>query len=538
MVANGVVVGIVAALAGTTLGIGGWVVAAPHLEHAAGRRIDALQVPWWLVAAGMVLALVTATASAWWPSRAIARIPVVRALSARPPRPRPAHRSVLVAMVLVVVGVVCLARGVQRESVVPLLVIGGTLATALGVLFLSPAAVRALPVVATRLPLAARLALRDLGRNQARSGAALAAISLGLGIPVAIVVIASAVQYTETRDAGLGNLADDQVLLHVGNPPEIVPELTPDDLDSLQAQVEQLADALGATVVPIDAVVDPNMNAESGFGGPGGAGPGGRMSDLLAEQVGEESYRGHVVDLATPELLALAGVDPGSVDPSAEVLTSVPGDLYWIPKLGRGGEPVPVEVEPIDGPGYTSLPDSLMTPEAVEHQGWEAVRAGWLLEADHPLTDDQIQRAHDSATGAGLFLETRRGPGSTATLRNAATAVGLLVALGILAMTVGLLRSEAAGDIRTLTATGASSRVRRAVTAATAAALAFLGALLGTLGAYAALVASYLDDLAPLGDVPVVHLAVILVGLPAVAALAGWLLAGREPPVLARRPLE
>jgi hypothetical protein len=31
---------------------------------------------------------------------------------------------------------------------------------------------------------------------------------------------------------------------------------------------------------------------------------------------------------------------------------------------------------------------------------------------------------------------------------------------------------------------------------------------------------------------------VILVGLPAVAALAGWLLAGREPPVLARRPLE
>ncbi|HEV7761856.1 MAG TPA: FtsX-like permease family protein, partial [Acidimicrobiales bacterium] len=384
MVANGVVVGIVAALVGTTLGIIGWVVAAPHHEHAAGRRIDAFQFPWWLVVAGMVLAVVTATAAAWWPSRAVARIPVVQALSGRPPRPRPARRSVLVAVVLVVVGVACLARGVHRDSVVPLLVIGGTLATALGVLFLSPAAVRALPAVATRLPLAPRLALRDLGRNQARSGAALAAISLGLGIPVAVVVIAGAVQYTENRDAGLGNLADDQLLLHVGNPPEIVPELTPEALDSLQVQVDELADGLGATVVPIDAVVDPRMNAESGFGGPGpgGSGPGGRMSDLLAERVGKESYRGHVVDVATPELLAVAGVDPGSVDPAAEVLTSVPGDLYWMPKLGpRGGEPVPVDVEPIDGPGYTSLPQSLMTTEAVERQGWEAARSGWLLQA-------------------------------------------------------------------------------------------------------------------------------------------------------------
>ena len=60
--------------------------------------------------------------------------------------------------------------------------------------------------------------------------------------------------------------------------------------------------------------------------------------------------------------------------------------------------------------------------------------------------------------------------------------------------------------------------------------------MLGTVGAYTALVASYLDDLAPLGRVPVVHLAVVLVGLPVVAAVAGWLLAGREPPALARQP--
>ena len=38
-----------------------------------------------------------------------------------------------------------------------------------------------------------------------------------------------------------------------------------------------------------------------------------------------------------------------------------------------------------------------------------------------------------------------------------ATAAGALLALAILAMTVGLIRSESAGDLRTLTATGATA---------------------------------------------------------------------------------
>jgi putative ABC transport system permease protein len=58
-----------------------------------------------------------------------------------------------------------------------------------------------------------------------------------------------------------------------------------------------------------------------------------------------------------------------------------------------------------------------------------------------------------------------------AQLRDDATAAGLLVALGVLAMTVGLIRSESAPDLRTLTAAGARSTTRRTITGATAAAL-------------------------------------------------------------------
>jgi hypothetical protein len=39
------------------------------------------------------------------------------------------------------------------------------------------------------------------------------------------------------------------------------------------------------------------------------------------------------------------------------------------------------------------------------------------------------------------------------------------------------------------------------------------------------------------GDFPAADLVVILVGLPAVAAVGGWLLAGRRPPAIARQAL-
>jgi putative ABC transport system permease protein len=105
-------------------------------------------------------------------------------------------------------------------------------------------------------------------------------------------------------------------------------------------------------------------------------------------------------------------------------------------------------------------------------------------------------------------------------------------------MTVGLIRNEAVGDLRTLTATGATSRIRRTLTAATAGTLALLGALLGTTGAYVALIAGYISDISALRHVPVLNLLLIVAGIPLIAAFAGWIMAGREPVMLTRQPME
>jgi putative ABC transport system permease protein len=109
-------------------------------------------------------------------------------------------------------------------------------------------------------------------------------------------------------------------------------------------------------------------------------------------------------------------------------------------------------------------------------------------------------------------------------------------------MSVGLVRSEAARDLRTLSATGAGGAARRTITATTAGTLAFTGAAVGIVGGYLAAIGFFrsnsLDGLSSLTSIPVTNLLVILVGMPLAATVLGWLLAGRDPGGIARQPLE
>jgi putative ABC transport system permease protein len=196
------------------------------------------------------------------------------------------------------------------------------------------------------------------------------------------------------------------------------------------------------------------------------------------------------------------------------------------------------EVLGAGGADTSTVPSSFVTVNGLRRHGWKQVHAGWLVESRRPLTDDQIADARAIAAEAGLTIETKRESASYETPRAIATAAGAVLALVILAMTVGLIRSESAGDLRVLTATGATARIRRTLTAATAGALALLGALLGVAGAYVVLMATYHDDLGYLSDLPLLYLVILVVGVPLTAAAAGWLLAGREPPAIARTVIE
>ena len=137
------------------------------------------------------------------------------ALSGRPPKPRPARHAAIAAAALIVVGIGCLALS-SRDR--PPLIVAGIVATILGTLLLGPLAIRTFSGLAGRLSIAPRLALRDLVRYQARSGAALAAVTLALGIAATVVVIASAEEAKEA--ARPPNLSDRQIRVYM-SPPDV-----------------------------------------------------------------------------------------------------------------------------------------------------------------------------------------------------------------------------------------------------------------------------------------------------------------------------
>ncbi|MBM0224324.1 hypothetical protein [Micromonospora sp. ATA51] len=195
---------------------------------------------------------------------------------------------------------------------------------------------------------------------------------------------------------------------------------------------------------------------------------------------------------------------------------------------GQPGHPaVEIGTPVADGQASTSYPLYVATPELLRLYRLDP--AAVAADTDvHPLTQQELATAQNLAASAGLTVESRRERASLGTLRTGAVAAGALLALGILAMTVGLIRGETAGGLRTLAATGAPRRVRRTLTATTAGALALLGAILGLAGAYLGLVSVLHRDLGALTGVPVAHLAATTVGLPVVAAVAGWLLAGHN----------
>ena len=558
LLTNGAVVGAIGALLGTIVGLALWVAVVPTLEPAFGHRIDPVSLPWALLAMVVLVALLGATAAAWWPGRAVARVPVTLALSARPPRPKPAHRPAIVAAVSIPAGFASLMLADRSR---PALIVAGIVATILGTLLLGPPAIRLVAQLAGRSPIAVRLALRDLARYQARSGSALAAITLALGIAAAVVVVAAA---EEGKSAGEPpNLSARQIRVHTGSSaePDLVAVLTAAELERKAVGVRRLgADLDDATVIPLHSARQPSEQ------------PGNfdgvrvyRTQGLFRKIDDPDSERWSKRPLtcasstscwalesrlyvATPALLRYAGVDPASVDPSTDFLAdpSVETDELIVPfvqptKRFKIAELPATNVERIDSRrlfgsprGESGLVASFITLDGLHRLGLRQVPSGWIVESSRPLTSRQVADARALAADNGLAIETRRESTSFATAKAIAIGAGGLLALAILAMTVGLIRSESAGDLRTLTATGATSRIRRTLTAATAGALALLGALLGVAGAYLTLAATYSDDLGYLGGIPVLPLAVMVVGVPLTAAAAGWLLAGRQPSTIAR----
>ena len=179
--------------------------------------IGTFELPWVVIGPAMVLAVVATYFAASRPARAITRVPIVTALSGRPAPPKQVHRSAVPGVVLLVVAAFLLsyAGSSGNGGGAPELVFG-FVALIAAVILLAPFCLAVLARLGRRAPIAVRLALRDLARYRARSGSALAAISLGVLIAVLVCVL-SAARYGNVLDYAGPNLASNQLIVYTPN---------------------------------------------------------------------------------------------------------------------------------------------------------------------------------------------------------------------------------------------------------------------------------------------------------------------------------
>ncbi len=553
---NGVLVGVTGAVVGLVLGLAAWLAYRPAVESDAHHVIGPFQLPWIVIGPAMALAVVATYFAASRPARAITRIPVVTALAGRPAPPRQVRRSAVPGLIVLAVSVVLFvytgkANGNGGGGALEL--VGGFLTLFAAVILLAPFCLTVLARAGRRAPIAARLALRDLARYRARSGSALAAITLGVLIAMLVIVL-SAQRFGNVLDWAGPNVASNQIIVYTpngqGGPPPGGGNGQPvvkGNLPSWDRTAHAIAAALGShEVVPL---IQPNANLDHAASG--------------------RQWTGTIY-LATPQLLRAFGIPASQVDPNADVLSMRPGlsglgKMQLTYNVGEKGGPSPgpngqqsfpcpqgsclanpVIQEASALPAGTSAPNTVFTEHAVRtlHITGAGTRntVAWFVQTPNPPTAAQITNARATAAAAGMSIETKNSIPTSADIINWATVFGVVLALGILAMSVGLIRSETASDLRTLAATGASSWTRRTITGVTAGALALAGAVLGTVAAYAAVIGyswdNSLDGLSELANVPVRNLLVVLVGMPLVAAIGGWLLAGRQPDTMTRQPIE
>src|ERR1035438_5610321 len=264
MITGGLAVGVAGALAGAVLGLAAWFAYVPALQQASGHVVDAANLPWWAFATGAVLAVATSVLASRRPAKTIARVPVVAALSGRAAPAKPGRRSAVPGVIVFAVGVACLAftgglAGVAGKGHAgqgrALLLLGGLVAVIVGIVLLAPLAISVLAAGAgPRMPVAVRIALRDLVRYRARSGAALAATTFAVFLAMGICLVAST-RFDNPLSWTGPNLSGSQLIVSTQQSQGggTIAQLSSAQTARLGGQVDSLAASLHTRSVPLES---------------------------------------------------------------------------------------------------------------------------------------------------------------------------------------------------------------------------------------------------------------------------------------------
>ena len=589
VLADGVVLGAVGAVAGLAIGVAAAFATRPLLEEllvhqrAGGYRVFPLAL-----AAIAVLAVGTGVLAALVPAFTAARGDVVAALTGRRGSVRSRKRWLVTGIALAAVGTAVTFFGAQRTEIN--MVLAGLILGELGLVLCTPALVGLIARLGRALPLAPRIALRDTARNRAASAPAIAAVMAAVAGSVALGVVLTAEQ--ERNDNGYqAGLPDGYALIQYqyGGPGTgpVGGEKAP-DMSRVAAVARGTLPAVSA--VPFTEVACPAGTPNNVYCGLSPRLPAERecpwandAGTLSAEDQREArqdprcdqrhstwSTIGYGSAVATPD--ALPGLTGATGDDLAKAKAALAagGAVLGDPRYIVDGK-VTLEIydsRQADGTmtreEQAKIPTMVVPAHAVASGlppfgvilSSEAVAAAKLVERPSAIvvsTNRMPTRAEEDRLTAALrdldqelYLSVERGPNrnSDPTLLILAAAAGLIT-LGAAGIATGLAAADGRADLSTLAAVGASPGVRRRLSLSQSGVISGLGTVLGVaagLGVSAAVLYAYNQAGAsrwpaeppyPVG-IPWQSLAVVAV-VPIVAMLGAGLLTRSRLPIEARR---
>lgn len=479
---EGLVLGALGALLGLGLGVGLAVLGRPVVEAVLGSPVTLRLTPFAILPPVLVGAL-GAMLAAWWPARTAARVPVGAALAGRIPAGRvpgwvpPASAALAAAGVALFAWSSSLNLGNTGYAGAELPAMLASVVATLG------AAGLGLPIlafggrIADRLPVPARVALRDAARRRSRSGAAVAALVPVLALPVVGIVLSSA---HHVGEAGWAQPPPSPlVVVHGPNRGNLEPPPTEEDI----AQV--------AAALPVDG----RRAALPRLGLPGERGLGTYLTwrdpaleRTMAAPTGEAVHVPHLaLAVATPDVLQLVGLPEDAVadgealvlargvghDPPADGQELAVADDPWLsvdPADTTALPPGPrVRARVVDG--VDALPGgiALVTSSTAAQLGLREVGRPVVLGLERPVTWDEWSGASAwtgpwssqvEALPVPRFTETVRG---RVVLTSLAGLAALVVVTVVAGMTAALAATESDADLRRAVALGAPPSLRRVV---------------------------------------------------------------------------
>lgn len=565
VLAEGLILGAGAALLGLAGGIGVVAAGVPLVRALGVERDDVflvglfvgtgpLDVPWAAVVPVAVLGAVSGVIAAVLPAVQAARQDVAAVLGGRDATvsARYRMRRAVPAALLVAAGGTATAFAVRQDNLV--WIAAAALLTQLGLVALTPWLVTVAGRAAGRLPLPLRLAVRDAARHRTRTACAVAAVMAAATAMSAMTITLNS-RNAMMRDgytAGVpaGTTVIDGERVPEKNWPAIVAAVRRELPGVRPVEVHRARDAAGT---PVRLAV-PETDCEIRCGV---SHPGPRGNDL---PVGDE------------RLLRLV---QGRPDPAASAALAAGRAVVFDRRLVRDGR---LTLEVLAGEGRTrrsvTMPAVVAAAADPRHAvavlPEAAVRAAGLTLEVRRLLVDPAERRLDAGSEARLrhglravhedaFANVERGyERDIGPTLQALTLAAIVVILGATFAVTGLAAADLRPDLATMAAAGAAPRLRRLVVAGQALFISGLGTAVGlAAGAVAAVAAAWsiaagpsgevpryrVDDgfvtavppHTPLVEVPWPYVAVVVVGLPVLAALVAGA-ATRTRFTLARRP--